>query len=126
MAGAAEARTEGAAADSVPVLSPDDLAERLEEEAEEGGELVAVFFAHWCPFCQAFLPTLDEVEAPAGVALVQVDVTDPEDAGWDDYAVETIPTAVRYEGGTEVDRVEAVPGEGLEPEAFRAFLDGQG
>lgn len=121
MAETAAEADRGIAADAAPVLSPDELADRLEVD----GDLVAVFFAHWCPFCQAFLPTLDEVEPPDGVDLVQVDITDPDDAGWDDFGIETIPTAVLYEGGEEAARVEAVPDEGLEPAAFRAFLDGK-
>lgn len=101
------------------MLSSDAFNKRLETEQ---GTLVAVFFADWCPFCQRFLPTLDDVEAPEKVTLVQVDISDPEDTGWDDHGIETIPTAVRFEDGAEVDRVEAVPGEGLEPQAFRTFL----
>lgn len=114
-----------AAAGSAPVLPSKELEDRL-ADPDPDEDLVAVFFAHWCPYCQAFLPTLDEVEAPADLAVVQVDISDPEGPGWDDHAVETIPTAVRYRDGAEVDRIEAVAGEGLEPEAFRAFLDVEG
>lgn len=114
-----------AAAGSAPVVAPKELEARL-AEADADQVHVAVFFAHWCPYCRAFLPTLDEVEAPTDVAVVQVDISDPEGPGWDDHAIETIPTAVRYRDGAEVDRIEAVAGEGLDPEAFRAFLDPDG
>lgn len=114
-----------AAAGSAPVLSPTELEARL-ADPDRDDELVAVFFAHWCPYCRAFLPTLDEVETPTDVAIVQVDISDPEGPGWDDHAVETIPTAVRFRDGAEVDRVEAVAGEGLDAEAFRTFLDPEG
>lgn len=110
------------AAGSSPVLSPKELEDRL-ADADPGTVHVAVFFASWCPFCQAFLPTLDRFEVPDGVRLVQVDISDPDDAAWDRFGIETIPTAVRFAQGEEVDRVEAVAGDGLDPEAFRAFLD---
>lgn len=119
-----EASVEEVAAAAAPVRTPKELGAEL-GDLEGSGALVAVFFAAWCPFCRAFLPTLDEVEAPDGVRIVQVDISDPEDAAWDDFGVETIPTAVRFgSDGEEQDRVEAVAGEGLQPDAFRTWLAG--
>lgn len=87
---------------------------------EPGERPVAIFYATWCPYCQAFLAALADADLDGNA--VKVDISDPEDPAWDRYGIETIPTAVRFGRDGEIDRVEATAGEGLEVDVFAAFL----
>lgn len=96
------------------------------EELAGLGSVVAIFYAEWCPYCDVFREALADAELPADADVVEVDVSDPDDPAWDAFGIETIPTAVRLDGGDEVSRVEAAPEEGLSLETFLAFLEGEG
>lgn len=99
------------------VLSETELADRIDRD-----EPVAVlFYADWCPFCEAFLPVFREHLDGFDVDVVAANVSHPEDPRWIEHAVEAIPTIAVFEAGEETARLEAEAGVGLDAKALEAF-----
>jgi thiol-disulfide isomerase/thioredoxin len=87
---------------------------------------VAVFVATWCPFCRRFIDQARGREGElAGREVVLVDVSDEDDPIWERERIDVVPTAVRYEGGREIDREPGVLGRGLPFDKFRDFVSKQ-
>lgn len=103
----------------VPILAETALADRVDRPAP----VLVLFYADWCPFCEAFVPGFREANAEASLPAVAANVSHPEDPRWETYSVEAIPTVLAYREGAEIDRLEAVPGEGLTGDVYRGFLD---
>lgn len=113
----AQAATAVERGDPAPEWNAADFSGRVVEfpEALGGKPAVMIFWATWCPYCRAFMPYLEEIQADyrqAGVSVVAVNAKerghgDPEayvddlgfpvvaipagDAIADAYAVEFIP-----------------------------------
>lgn len=101
-----------------PVLPETALADRIDREKP----VVVLYYADWCPFCQAFMPVfrqaLDSIELPTAAA----NLSHPEDPRWETRRVETIPTLVVYEDGKERTRLEATAGKGIDEDELDAFI----
>lgn len=82
---------------------------------------VAVYVADWCPHCTRFLRQVREKGLAASVNIVDIsdDDTDPR---WDELSIEVVPTALRWENGAVVARLDGVLGRGLDPTRLEDFL----
>lgn len=81
-----------------------DGAELRQRLGQEGGAgFVALFVADWCGYCRRLRAELDGA-ASAAVPVVEVDLSDEQDPGWDEWRVELVPTAVLFRGGAEAGR----------------------
>lgn len=111
--------TEAALDPGVSVLAESALADRIERPAP----VLVLFYADWCPFCKRFLPIFRERMEDRPVDAVAANLSHPEDPRWETYDVEAIPTLIAYTDGSAFDRLDGVPGEGLNAERLDAFLD---
>ncbi len=103
----------------VPQLSETALTDRIGRDKP----VVVLFYADWCPFCEAFMPVFRENKKAFDDELVAANISHPEDPRWEAWGIETIPTLVAYAGGEERDRLEAEAGVGLTEEDLVAWAD---
>jgi len=92
-------------------LRPDDFS---------GGNLIdsrdvlAVFYASWCPFCRAFLTifesTMMKRSNPEGAL---VDISDENNRLWETFKVNIVPTLVGFRDGMPIVRKDGIAGAGL-------------
>ncbi len=86
-------------------------------QAEE--RVVALVYASWCPFCRRFLPFFEQnVQASAHFGAV----LDNQETVADTYDIEVIPTALYFEKGQLVKRLDGIPGVGLSENHYLKFL----
>jgi len=76
--------------------------------------ILAVFYAGWCPFCGSFLTlfetTMKEKTDPLAAL---VDISDTKNPLWENLEVKIVPTLVGFREGEPVVRKDGVPGVGL-------------
>ncbi len=77
--------------------------------------VLVAFSAGWCAPCAWLVPYLEEVMAAAGdtVKVVKVDA-DEAPTLFERYGVASLPTVIRFQGGSETERSL-----GVEPERLR-------
>ena len=77
-------------------------------------DILAVFYANWCPFCTSFLKifedTLMKRTNPLGAL---VDISDESNPLWETFEVDIVPTLVGFSNGATIVRKDGVPGVGL-------------
>lgn len=96
---------------------------RTKLELEEGisgkKRVIALIYATWCPYCIGFLPIFKKyTQGRDGFLLV-------EDDRWeiaDQYEVEVVPTALYFENGKVVKRLDGVLGKGLHEKDLVEFI----
>lgn len=98
--------------------SQPEFAQRL----READRVVVLFHADWCPFSKAFLDEFERADEESSVPMVRANVRHPMDPRWDDHRVLTVPTAIYFEHGEELERAEAQRGRGLDDRAFARFM----
>jgi thiol-disulfide isomerase/thioredoxin len=80
----------------------------------DSGNILAVFYANWCPFCRSFLNTFNSTmkkkSRPQGAL---VDISDENNPLWETFKVEIVPTLVGFRNGAAIARRDGVPGVGL-------------
>ena len=86
--------------------------------------VVMLYYADWCPFSRAFLPTFEAAEPEASVPMARANLHHAADPRWDAMRVHLVPTVSYYEHGEELERVEAKRGRGLDAGAFEEFMEG--
>jgi thioredoxin 1 len=76
--------------------------------------ILAVFYATWCPFCRRFLTifesTMTKKNDPQGAL---VDISDEDNPLWETFGVDIVPTLVGFRGGAAIVRKDGVAGVGL-------------
>jgi len=76
--------------------------------------ILAVFYADWCPFCRSFLElferTMKNKADPVGAV---VDISDTQNPLWETFEVAIVPTAIGFGNGKAVVRKNGVAGVGL-------------
>ena len=100
-------------------LTTDDFKTTLNNE--EGLPVFVDFFAEWCGPCKMAAPIVDKLagEYEGKMIIAKLDV-DGHNQIAAEYGVMSIPTAIIFKDGEEVDRTIGFPGE----DGFRKMIDG--
>jgi len=81
--------------------------EELEATINSRDRLMVLFYASWCPFSQAFLPTYRKHAAAGEPCYVRI-LVDDGDALTGKYSIEVYPTVLYFEKGKVVKRLDGV------------------
>jgi thioredoxin 1 len=92
-------------------LKPDDFSgTRLLDSRN----VLAVFYATWCPFCRRFLPIFESIMMKrTNPQAALVDISDEDNPLWEPFEVEVVPTLVGFGDGVALVRKDGVAGVGL-------------
>ena len=91
---------------------------------EKSKNVLALFYASWCPFCVGFVPTFDKKVANLGIKnVVYVLLDDYDNPLWDDYDIPAVPTIILFEEGKVCKRLDARLGRGLSEEHFNVWIE---
>lgn len=96
------------------------MSKRKNERSQDEEEAVflskdkayVLFYASWCHFSQAFLPTFQEYAKANPKECLSVVVDDKPDL-CDKYGIDYYPTVLLFKKGKVAKRLDATPGEGL-------------
>jgi len=92
-------------------LKPDDFSGT---KIIDSRNILAVFYASWCPFCRRFLPifesTMTKKTDPQGALI---DISEDDNPLWEIFQVEIIPTVIGFRDGEAIVRKDGVAGVGL-------------
>ncbi len=95
----------------------------LNVELKKNKNVLAVFYATWCFFCDRFVPIFNKKVASLGFKnVVHVLLDDYDNPLWDDYDVHAVPTIVYFEEGKVCKRLNGKIGIGLTEEEFKIWL----
>ena len=76
--------------------------------------VLAVFYANWCPFCRTFLKVFEStMKKRTDLLAALIDVGDEDNPLWEVFGVNIVPTLVGFREGTAVVRKDGAPGVGL-------------
>ena len=95
--------TDRASAERVP---HEVAGERFSASQLPAGRVAVMFTADWCRYCRGFLRHFARV--PGGWV---VDISEEENALWDDLAIQSVPTVILFEDGKPGRRWAGVLGE---------------
>lgn len=91
----------------------------LEKAISGEKRVIALIYATWCPYCVSFLPVFKKyAQGRDGFLLI-------EDDQWviaDEYDVEVVPTALCFENGKLVKRLDGILGVGLNEKQLDEFI----
>jgi hypothetical protein len=82
------------------------------------GEVCAVFYMTYCPFCMAFLPQFEK-KFGNKQNYVAVALDSDEDPLWEECNINAVPTVLIFKGKKIAKRFDAVPGVGLKLEEIK-------
>lgn len=92
-------------------MRPDDF---LGAKLVDSRDILAVFYASWCPFCRSFLKifedTMTKKTTPSGAL---VDISDESNPLWEALNVNVVPTLVGFRDGEAIARKDGISGAGL-------------
>jgi thioredoxin 1 len=83
---------------------------------------VVMFWAGWCPFCQAFKPLFDARTAKNEGRFAVVRLDDADSPLWERYDVAVVPSLAFFRDGTLVARRDGRLMRGLTDAELDAFL----
>ncbi len=89
---------------------------------ESGKDMLALFYATWCPFSMAFLPHFQKHAEGKRQDCVRVTI-DEREGLFDRYNVEYMPTVIFFKGGKPSKRLDAEPHVGLSEKQLLDLLD---
>jgi thioredoxin 1 len=94
--------------------------EELEAAIKSRDRLMVLFYASWCPFSQAFLPTYRKHAAAGDPCYVRI-LVDDGDALTEKYSIEVYPTVLYFEKGKVVKRLDGAFHRGLTKSQLEDF-----
>jgi thioredoxin 1 len=94
--------------------------EELEEAIRTRDKLMVLFYASWCPFSQAFLPTFVRHAASGDPCYARI-IVDEGDPLVEKYAIEIFPTVLFFEAGRLVRRLDGGYHRGLSQDQLKDF-----
>jgi thiol-disulfide isomerase/thioredoxin len=92
--------------------------------ATAGPLTFVLFHSSWCPFCLAFLPAWKKTAAGGGAVFLEAAIDDLP-AAEERYAVDVVPTVLRFENGHPAARLDGALGRGLSGTQLEAFVKGK-
>ena len=96
----------------------------LDTELKKNKNVLALFYASWCPFCVGFVPRFNEKVADLGIKnVVYVLLDDYDNPLWDDYDIPAVPTIIFFEDSKVCKRLDAQLGRGLSGSAFKKWIE---
>jgi len=101
-----------------------DNKQDLNSQLKAKGEVLALFYASWCPYCIGFVPVFDKKVANhlnVG-SVIHVLLDDYDNPLWEDYAIEAVPTVIFFENGEVCRRLDGKSGAGLNEKQLAAWL----
>jgi thioredoxin 1 len=83
-------------------------------------QVIALFYASWCPFCVRFLPIFQKIaeKRERYFAIVQ----DDQEAIADQYSVKVYPTVLFIKSGVVAKRLNGLLGVGLDENPLAQFV----
>ncbi len=87
-------------------------AEELESAIRSRDKLMVLFYASWCPFSQAFLPTYLNHAAAGDPCYARI-IVDDDDPLVEKYAINVFPSVLFFEKGALVHRLDGTYHRGL-------------
>ncbi len=84
---------------------------------------IVLFHATWCPYCKQLMPSFERFAAEAKVDVARADISDYESPLWDSFSIEAVPTAILFDNGKAVARVDSTMGNGVTPSQFLEFAE---
>jgi thiol-disulfide isomerase/thioredoxin len=101
-----------------------DNCQDLDRELKKHKNVLALFYAGWCPFCVGFVPAFDKKAASIGFeSVIHVLLDDYDNQLWDDFDVPAVPTIIYFEEGKVTKRLDAKLGRGLSEAAFKEWIE---
>ena len=95
-------------------------AEELESAIRSRDKLMVLFYASWCPFSQAFLPTYLNHAAAGDPCYARI-VVDDDDPLVEKYAINVFPSVLFFEKGALVRRLDGIYHRGLSKGQLQDF-----
>jgi thioredoxin 1 len=83
------------------------------EQLRRTGIWVVGFLADWCPFCRAFVPSLEALGKANDGRVLFADLTDESSPLWEEFNVDVVPTVVVFREGKPTFRRDGRLGRGL-------------
>jgi len=100
-----------------------DNGDDLNSELSKHEKVLALFYASWCPYCVAFVPTFKKKVENFGLGtVVHVIMDDYDNPLWDDYDIEAVPTVIFFEKGRVSKRLDGKFGRGLDEKQFNDWF----
>lgn len=102
-----------------------DNEEELNNQLKANENVLALFYASWCPHCRSFVPKFDKkvLNCPVGV-VIHVLLDDYDSSLWDEYSVEAVPTIIYFSKGKVSRRLDGKLGSGLNEKQLDEWLQG--
>ena len=100
-----------------------DEKEALNEELKKHESVLALFYASWCPYCTAFVPSFSKKVAgfKSGI-VIHVLLDDFDNPLWDEFDIEAVPTIIYFEHAEVAKRLDGRFGVGLNMPQFEKWL----
>ena len=95
-------------------------AEELESAIRSRDKLMVLFYASWCPYSQAFLPTYLAHSSGGDPCYARI-IVDDGDPLVEKYAISVFPTVLFFEQGALVRRLDGVFHRGLSQGQLQDF-----
>ncbi len=102
-----------------------DNREDLEVELKKNKQVLALFYATWCPYCVRSVPNFDKKAGSLGFKnIVHVLLDDYDNQLWDDFDIPAVPTVIYFENGKVSKRLDGKLGRGLNEREFNVWIEG--
>ena len=96
----------------------------LDAELKKNKNVLALFYATWCPFCMSFVPTFNKKVAAIGFeSVIHVLLDDYDNPLWDEYDVPAVPTIIFFEDGKVCKRLDGKLGMRLSEREFKVWIE---
>jgi thioredoxin 1 len=96
----------------------------LDLELNKNKQVLALFYATWCPYCIHSVPNFDKRAAGLGFKnIIHVLLDDYDNQLWDVFDIPAVPTIIYFEDGKVSKRLDGQLGSGLSVEKFKVWID---
>ncbi len=79
----------------------------LDDFVKSESRALVLFYADWCPYCQAFLKIVAKDKAKLKNELHLADISDEDNPLWERLQIDVVPTLISYRDGVQFEKREA-------------------